>query len=134
MRLLVVGEVEMVGENVFNDLDQLDDQIQKEIVAKVAATGLDYANAMRAVTRENPALVRLREVRYRERERATIGLTTWRLIDGKLVEIDNQVESLTREAQKAHPDLGYREALRLVASENRELFRLREQVWRVLHG
>jgi len=122
----------MANENVVSDLDRLDDQIQKEIVAKMAATGLDYANAMTAVGREQPALMRLREALYRQREAATIGLTTWRLINGKLVEIDKQIESLTREAQTANPGLDYHSALSLVASENQNLFRLREFAWRVL--
>ncbi|MCX7015287.1 MAG: hypothetical protein NTW86_22485 [Candidatus Sumerlaeota bacterium] len=121
----------MANENVFNDLDQLDNEIEKARVAKMA-TGLDYRAAHSAVARENPALMRLREGLYRQREASTIGLTVSRLVEGKLVMVDDEIENLTREAQAAHPELDYKSALRLVASENREMFRLREHIYQVL--
>lgn len=124
----------MANENVLSDLDQLDDQIQKQIAAKMTATGQDYMKAMAAVQLENPDLFRLREAAYRRRESATTGATVWRLINGKLVEIDHQVEELTRKVQAAHPEVGYGEALRMVASEHHDLFCLREQFRRVLLG
>jgi hypothetical protein len=124
----------MADETVFTDLGLLDDHLHKETVRRMNEEKVSYRRAMEAVRRENPRLICLREALYRQRESGAIGLTTWRLIDGKLIEIDSQIEDLTRKAQAAHPELGYRECLRLVAGAHRDLFCLREYTWRVLHG
>jgi hypothetical protein len=124
----------MADEDPFNDIDLLDDFLEKAIVRKMGEERLQYRDAMAAVHRENPAIVRLREGLYRQREAGKSGQKFWRMVEGQLIEIDDQIENLAREAQKEHPELGYREALRLVASEHHELFILRESTWQVLLG
>jgi hypothetical protein len=115
----------MSDENVFNDLNMLDEHLHGATVRMMGARGLRYSEAMEQVARENPALTRLREGLYRQREANAIDLKVYRS-DGKVVDFESQIEALTVEAIAANPGMGRGQALKLVAAGNRELFHRRE--------
>jgi hypothetical protein len=115
----------MADENIFNDLDMLDEHLHGATVRMMGERGLRYRAAMEQVARENPALTRLREGLYRQREGSKVDLKVYGP-DGKVVDFEAQIEALTTAAMVADPSLGRGQAFKLVAAANRDLFRRRE--------
>ena len=95
----------MSDENVFNDLNMLDEHLHGATVRMVGERGLRYSAAMEQVAREQPALMRLREGLYRQREGSAIDLKVYGP-DGKMVDFEAQIESLVSEAMAANPGMG----------------------------
>ena len=115
----------MADENIFNDLNMLDEHLHGATVRKMGERGLRYREAMEQVAREQPALMRLREGLFRQREANAVDLKVYGQ-DGKVVDYEKQVESLVSEAMAANPGMGRGQAFKLVAAGNKELFRRRE--------
>ena len=110
--------------NVFNDMGKLDAFLHKEITSHMQKTGLDYGQALLTVARVNPALFALREALYRDKRSGT---KIYKVVGEQLVEIENKIGELVRDAMKEHPELDYAEALKKVAaSDHQNLFRARE--------
>lgn len=118
--------------HLFNDLGQLDEFISNQIREKMKEQGLAYNEAYRAFASQNPALTRLREALYRQQGNETINLKTYKFVKDHLEEIDNEIGNLVKDAMKEHPEMEYRQALAVIASEHPGLLRTREQLWAFL--
>jgi phage I-like protein len=119
--------------SIFTDYRKLDEWLCNEAQARQKAKGLSFRDALLQVARENPAIMRLREELYMEGARSASQLKTYKVVGDHLVELESQIEQLTREAMERHPGLNYGQALKVTASEHPELFRTREQFMRFLH-
>jgi len=109
---------------VFNNLSKLDDFLHREITEKMQKTDLDYGQAMLAYARENPALMALRDALFRDNRSGT---KVYKIVKGQLVELENQIRELVRDAMKEHPELDYGEALKKVAASEQNLLSARER-------
>lgn len=126
--------------SIFDNYEALDKYLMDQVAKKVREEGLTYRQAMLNVAAESPALVKLREVLYMERE----GLgdsnedvpcaTAKRTSDVQIDKIDKELKALVKGALARNPQLSYGQATKLVASEHRDLICQRETLIRLRDG
>jgi hypothetical protein len=115
-------------------VDRLE-EIEKQINEKVSQKRRDQPTlsakwALLEVARENPSLIQEKERLYRQDAADGVGQKIGvRNPQGQLEWIDAQFEDLIRQKMQSNPELNYKMALRLVASENVELVRRREDLF-----
>ena len=126
----------MPGEmrTVLNDLTLLEDYIDREIKQRMQERGVPYRDALLQIADENRALFKLREALRDGPQKAAIDLKTYQIIEGQLVEVEDQLDKLIAEAKREHPEFTAGQALKVAASEHPEMWRRREELRRQLHG
>jgi len=117
----------------FNDLGKMDVILNGIVQDLMKERGTPYNQALRKVRHLYPQIIQLREALYQKEQDSVHDVKHYHLINGQLKEADDQIERLTQTAIQAHPGLDYSQALRIVASDNPELFRRREELFSSRH-
>lgn len=113
---------------ILNDLSMLELFIRRGIDQCVQDRGLPYGEGFSQYARENPALFKLREVLRRREEVGAPDVQTYRVIEGQLVKVENDISGLIAQVRAEHPDLTYGEAMKVTLSEHQDLWRRREEL------
>ena len=119
---------------ILNDLGKLDEFLQERVKERMQERGSTYRDALLQTANELPQLFRLREALYREREGRKIGLKQYQVIEGELVQVEEDIKGLIANVQEAHPDLNYRQAMNVTLTEHPEIWQRREELRRQIHG
>jgi len=120
---------------MFDDFDKLDTYLHAETVRRMQTNkDLNYKQALLEMQRENPALMRLREALYMKRERSKCDAKTLEWVKGELKEVADDLGNLTKEAMRAHPELTYGSAFKLVAGEQPNLIRRYNEAYKRRSG
>jgi len=114
--------------NLFNDIGKIDEFLKQQTTTRMTEQGLSYGEAFRQIISENGPLLALREGLYRKRENEGHDSSFYKLVQGQLVKIDNEITGLIAETRKEHPDFTYREAMTVTLSEHPDVCRRREEL------
>jgi predicted ATPase len=118
----------MADANIFNDIGKIDEFLKQQTTTRMTEQGLSYGAAFAQIISENGPLLALRERLYQKRENEGHDSSFYKLVQGQLLKIDNEITGLIAETRKEHPELTGAQAMTAALSEHPDVCRRREEL------